>query len=642
MNLLRSLIFLLISVNSIYSQEASSNDLDKLEDYFVSIEKLDIERTEFIIEEIQNFSLKKKLLIYHSIRETNGFKNHNKHNILNGLSLTNSPNLDNLINYLIHTEHELYHNNDRIKSFNFARRGYELSESMSNDFLQTQFILKILEIFKLGVVLADRNVNFYLEKLYELNKESEVYKFKYLSNKIYLNQQGLRRGDSKKKEEEVLLITQNSLHEIDIIANKFPQNDTFLIEYYHLKGLCQFPFGRFKESIKYFEKEKTLLQRKKSIFFNKYKYNNLKELARLYKILGRYKLAKINLDDSRNYESQLTINRNNFVYNSYVADIFYGLGEKDSAFIAMKKAMNSSYLYNAENQNKLISSLEVKNKTAEKERQILVSEQKRKQNRNLLIGSILIIILGGTIGSSMVTNSRRKRLLAIQEKELETQKNLTLLKEQEISTINAMVEGQEKERKRVAEDLHDNLGSVIATLKLHFDNLRINREKKKVDQEFLFEKTENLIDEAYKKVRSIAHAKNAGVIANNGLLVAVKLMAEKISSANSVQIDVIDYGLEKPIENSLEISVFRIIQELTTNIIKHANADHATINITQDEDEITILIEDNGVGLNTSTIDLKKGMGLHSIQTRVEHLEGNFTIDSTPTKGTTIIIHIPN
>ncbi len=90
----------------------------------------------------------------------------------------------------------------------------------------------------------------------------------------------------------------------------------------------------------------------------------------------------------------------------------------------------------------------------------------------MTLSAILMLILPIRYLSSK--NSRKKRLIALQEKELETQKNLRLLKEQEITTINAMVEGQEKERKQVAEDLHDNLGSVIATLKLHFDNLRIN------------------------------------------------------------------------------------------------------------------------------------------------------------------------
>lgn len=297
---------------------------------------------------------------------------------------------------------------------------------------------------------------------------------------------------------------------------------------------------------------------------------------------------------------------------------------------------------NNHSQNIAIKDLDKKYQLNEKDLTIdLLEDKVKKVYNNLTIVIVLIVLIGGTISYLTIKNSRRKRLLALQEKELETQKNLTLLKEQEINSINAMVEGQEKERKRVAEDLHDNLGSVIATLKLHFDNLRFNRKTKKIDQETLFDKTEGLIDEAYKKVRSIAHAKNAGVIANQGLLVAVQMMAEKISSANTIQIEVIHYGLEKPIENSLEISLFRIIQELTTNIIKHAKAEHATINISQDQDDITILIEDNGVGMNTSQIDSKKGMGIHSIKARVEHLEGHFTIDSTPSKGTTVIINIP-
>lgn len=264
-------------------------------------------------------------------------------------------------------------------------------------------------------------------------------------------------------------------------------------------------------------------------------------------------------------------------------------------------------------------------------------EMKNRQFEYITFGVFLVLIT-----LFLLNNSRKKRLIAVQEKELEIQKNLTLLKEQEIGIINAMIEGQEKERQQVAEDLHDNLGSAIATLKLHFENLKLSLSKKKIDKEALFTKTEDLIEEAYQKVRSIAHVKNSGVIANKGLLVAIQLMAQKVSAANSIDIEVVHFGLEKHLENSLEISLFRMVQELTTNIIKHASASHATINITQDKQGITLLVEDNGVGMDTSKITTTHGMGLHSIETRVEHLGGQFTIDSTPTKGTTIIIQIPS
>ncbi len=323
------------------------------------------------------------------------------------------------------------------------------------------------------------------------------------------------------------------------------------------------------------------------------------------------------------------------------ANCYQGIGNYKKAYEAYEKYNIYRDSLNNTAQNIAISDLDVKYQTAEKDKKILETEAKRLKNKNYLIGSLLFILLGGTIGILSLKNSKRKRKLAEQDKELETQKNLTLLKEQELITINAMVDGQEKERKRIAEDLHDNLGSVLATLKLHFENLKMNREKKKINQETLFDKTEGLIDEAYLKVRSIAHAKNAGVIANQGLLVAVQMMAEKISSADKIKIEVIDYGLDKRLENSLEISVFRITQELITNIIKHANAENATINISLYDKNLNIIIEDDGLGFDIKKVNLKNGMGISSIITRVNHLGGTFNVDSTKGKGSSIIIDIP-
>ncbi|MFD2567756.1 sensor histidine kinase [Pseudotenacibaculum haliotis] len=425
-----------------------------------------------------------------------------------------------------------------------------------------------------------------------------------------------------------------------------------------LKGRCQqfigvsyfFFLKNLKKSNEYYLKanlnyEKTKLLFPNSFSFgikvnigvNYYKLNQQNESIKYYKegvsvpiILGRQRYKK------------------SIAYD-WIIKYYKNINKLDSAliYIDKKNKLDSLISYG----NNLEFSTIYNNQKLRDE-----SEEQKKTYDNYLIVGISFFLFLITISSLTIKNSRRKRLLAIQEKELEiqknialaqekeleTQKNLTLLKEQEITTINAMIEGQEKERKRVAEDLHDNLGSVIATLKLHFDNLRINREKKKIDQETLFDKTESLIDEAYKKVRSIAHAKNAGVIANQGLLTAVEIMAEKISSAtNNFEIQVVYSGLDTPLDNSLEIALFRIIQELTTNIIKHAEASFVTIGLNEHQDGINIMIEDNGKGMDASQINLKKGMGLHSIQTRVEHLKGDFTIDSTPTKGTTIIINVP-
>ncbi|TSE09096.1 sensor histidine kinase [Aquimarina algiphila] len=239
-------------------------------------------------------------------------------------------------------------------------------------------------------------------------------------------------------------------------------------------------------------------------------------------------------------------------------------------------------------------------------------------------------------------NTRRKQRIAEQERQIEIQKTEKLLKDQELTAIDAMISGQEKERQRLANELHDNLGSTLATVKLHFQHLTKNRNNSKIENlEELYAKTDHLLEEAYQKVRTIAHEKNSGVMANQGLLPAIKKFAKKASNGDALQIVVQDYGLEERLDNALEISIFRMIQELITNIIKHANATEVHISLTNHDSLLNIIIEDNGKGFDTKVISQKDGMGLRTIEKRIEHLEGTFEIDSTIGKGTNIIINIP-
>lgn len=291
-----------------------------------------------------------------------------------------------------------------------------------------------------------------------------------------------------------------------------------------------------------------------------------------------------------------------------------------------------------------IANFQTKYETEKKEKENIqlkanVDKEKR-QKRNLWVSSLTLLLFGGITGFLIIKNSRRKQLLAEKNKEIEQQKVVTLLKEQELTSIDAMIAGQEKERKRIAEDLHDDLGSVLTTLKLHFENFKTNKDKKKFSENELIDKTEDLLDEAYNKVRGIAHAKNSGVIANQGLLLAIENMAEKISASKKIEIEVVDHGLENRLENSLELSIFRIVQELITNIVKHADAKHATIHLTNHDKTLNIMVEDDGKGFNVNKIS-KKGMGIHSIDKRIEHLDGTMTIESEIGKGTTVILDIP-
>lgn len=260
-------------------------------------------------------------------------------------------------------------------------------------------------------------------------------------------------------------------------------------------------------------------------------------------------------------------------------------------------------------------------------------EKSNFQKRTILIGLSGILIAVLLIAYIIYKNTKRKQLQAEQEKEIELQKKEKLLKNIELSTIDAMIEGQEKERQLIANDLHDDLGALMTTIKLN-----INALKEKHTTELL-ETTNQLIDTAYNKIRGVAHVKNSGVIGKKGLLVAVQNMAQKISETNQLQIEVKDYGLEERLENSLELTLFRIIQELITNIIKHAQASEATIHLTNHKNSLNIMVEDNGIGFNLKSS--KTGMGIKSIDKRINHLNGTLTVDSDTNKGTTVIIDIP-
>ncbi|WP_203258338.1 tetratricopeptide repeat-containing sensor histidine kinase [Hyunsoonleella ulvae] len=364
-----------------------------------------------------------------------------------------------------------------------------------------------------------------------------------------------------------------------------------------------------------------------------YNYNNqaqqYKHLKEYPKAIRFYKKAdSIILSDN--------VAKTKVIFYTNLSDAYLLNKDFKNAAIYLDKLNRLKDSINDVKQNIAISEIKEKYDNEKLRADNLESENKRKQSVNLLIGAIAFIILGGTIMLLIQKNTRKKQKLAEQAKVLESQRLATVLKEQELVSIDAMIEGQEKERQRIANDLHDDLGGLMATVKLHFNALKDKQTPE------LFDKTTTLLDDAYQKIRSIAHVKNSGVIAKQGLLVAVKNMADKISMANTISVEVTHHGLENRLENSLELTIFRIIQELITNVIKHAEATEATIHLTNHDDVLNIMIEDNGVGFNPKQVTKShKGMGISSIDKRVEHLNGKMTIESEKSIGTTIIIDIP-
>jgi len=428
---------------------------------------------------------------------------------------------------------------------------------------------------------------------------------------------------------------------LDIIKNEQNYYLTGLI--YQFLGAQESYFNKdYSKGISYFEKAAKSYEKVPGIIGSNQMFGVYNNIGAAYNFLNQPKVALTYFEKAR----KIKIPENSFFQKSYnylaISQTYKNLKMHDSAYFYLEKEKQAIQSFNEHKSAIAINESNIKFETEKKEKENLklktnnlIIEAKRKQNKNLLFASIGLLLFGSITFYLVQKNTKRKQLLAEKERALKTEKLATVLKEQELTAIDAMIEGQEKERQRIANDLHDDLGGLMTTVKWHFDALK---EKQSLE---LHNKTSKLLDQAYQKIRSIAHVKNSGVLANKGLLKAIKEMANTISGNDKLTIQVIDYGLEQRLENSLELTIFRVIQELLANIIKHAEATEATIHITNHDDSLNILVEDNGKGFILKNIRKSSGMGIYSIEKRIENLEGTITIESELHKGTTIIIDIP-
>lgn len=376
---------------------------------------------------------------------------------------------------------------------------------------------------------------------------------------------------------------------------------------------------------------------------------NYINIAGAFYYKGEYKKAIELLNQANEIDINKYRDKTKSLIHKFLSFNYEALGDYEKAFYHIYEYKTLQDKINAELQDIKVSELQIFYETKEKdlENQALKNQNnllESKRKINLLVLFVLIGVLISIILISLLTikNAKKKQLIAEQEKLLEKQKLATTLKDHELQNIDLMLESQENERIKMANELHDNLGSMLATLKLNFQNLKRQKEGLIDEENKLYEKTDDLIEEAYQKVRTMAHLKNSGIIGNEGLVPAVKKMADKMSVLNLLEIHVIPFGLKERLDNKLEVSLFRMIQELCTNIIKHAKASEVNIYLTQHNGtDINLIIEDNGIGFDPKEMKSLDGMGLKNIEKKVEQMGGTFSIDSIKDKGTTIIIDIP-
>jgi two-component system, NarL family, sensor kinase len=216
-------------------------------------------------------------------------------------------------------------------------------------------------------------------------------------------------------------------------------------------------------------------------------------------------------------------------------------------------------------------------------------------------------------------------------KQKHTYQQMLNLKQKEQAV--AIMEAQEQERKRIAEDLHDSMGHLLSTVKMNLQTESDSSENHK--------RSLQLLNQASEELRNISFNLMPLVLEEEGLTPALNELAEKTQRSGKMTVSFRDHDTKNlKFDKLSQFNIYRIVQEAINNILKHAAATEAGIQLIGQQNGITIMIEDNGKGFDIQSI--QNGRGQKNMRARTQWLNGNFHLDSTPGHGTTICIEIPN
>jgi two-component system NarL family sensor kinase len=268
--------------------------------------------------------------------------------------------------------------------------------------------------------------------------------------------------------------------------------------------------------------------------------------------------------------------------------------------------------------------------TEKKEQQLAIQSLEIEKKQTLLKGLVVLIVFLLITAWLLYNRYRWKQKSKLQRAIMEEQDR----------AARAVIEAEEKERKRIAGDLHDGVGQMMSAARMNLSAFESELTNMEEAQKMKLEKIMALVDESCKEVRSVSHNMMPNALLKAGLASALRDFIEKID-ANLIKVDLYSEGLQERIDSNTEIVLYRVIQECVNNVIKHAKASHLDLSLIKEAEGISVTIEDNGIGFNTKQEGKFDGIGLQNIRSRIQFLKGEIDISSEPGKGTLIAIYVP-
>ena len=370
---------------------------------------------------------------------------------------------------------------------------------------------------------------------------------------------------------------------------------------------------------------------------------SISQKGRIYFYQSLYDDAIISLKESLALSEEINDREHRIELYDYLNRSYAALGNSSEAYHFLQLfTAEKDTVFNLEKTAEL-NRIEVQYLVAEKEKKLLSNqieiERKTSQRNQLILISISLLIIATSIFYIMKYRINKNKQLADQSALIQSQKIRELEKEKKILSMSAMIDGQEAERIRIAKDLHDGLGGLLTTVRAQMTT--VEKEITKLQNIKLYEKTNKMIDQACLEVSRISQNLMPSVLRLEGLKGAVEDISDQLRGVHQLETEIqLDFEGDK-LSETQEMFVYRILQELSNNIVKHAKASEVLIQLIDYDDHLFLLVEDNGTGFEFSNQSEGQGIGLKSIRSRVDHLNGNVDFVSSEGEGTSVSINIP-
>lgn len=329
-----------------------------------------------------------------------------------------------------------------------------------------------------------------------------------------------------------------------------------------------------------------------------------------------------------------------------LAKVYNAMGNYKQAYLEQRQYSLLKDSLQREKMSENVNQLEVKYRTAQKDKEIILNQLKisRQENfirkKNIWIGGVssgalflIVLFLSFYRTNRHKRRAQSKQIQFLQQEQEALQHRQAILNQkQEINQLRAVIEGEEKERSRIGRELHDGIGGMLSAINMNLNAIQ----KRHPDITGMKELNaiSRMLDDTSTEVRKTAHNLMPDVLIRHSLKEALIIYCEHLDTNSDLQIDLQIYGNLERLGKGNQLTLYRIIQELMQNIIRHACATHAVIQIMQHEEKLSITVEDNGIGFNKDKKDT--GYGLQNLEFRVRALKGEVSIMSSQNKGTTV------